>query len=227
VVDIKRLYPLIEELRRKTGRRIALSPSSTLAVRAQLASEPYAKKVVVSYRVDSSTTGDVAHEILRAIQIGSTDWEKACPVPIDRFDKDSELVASWIQTLVNDVWVEDRIRRLAMRSKIHNEVLDTNLETLERDEMPYPGIEDSHHRLIYSMIQFASFLVTRKRISYGRRGELFERFYREREPKAMNVAITAAKIVRRHGCLSPKTAALATEELIQLAGMDDRLRLRT
>lgn len=226
MIDIKRLYPLIDELRQTTGKRLALSPSTTLAIRAQVTSEPYDKKVIVSYRPDKCRTGDIAHEILRSVQAGSQDWGRASPIPVDSFDKRSLAAANWIQTVVNDVWVEERLRRLGTRSRIHNDIMDANLETLERDERPYPGIADPNMRQIYSTFQYASFLLTRRFVPYGRKGDLFHKFYSEREPRALNLGIRAAHIVRRHRCLSPITAARAAEELIHLSAMGKRLRLQ-
>jgi len=225
-IDVRKLYPLIEELREKTGRRLVLAPSSTLPVRAQITSGRYEKRVLVAYRVEKGKTGDLAHEILRAIQMGSAEWDKVAPIPVDKQDGGAAAAARWIQELVNDAWIEERMRAMGIRTRIHNDIMDANLETLERDARPFPSIEDPKLRLIYSMAQYASFLLTRDAASYGRKGERLERHYRELDPQAMSLGIRAAEIVRQHGCLTPVTAGKASQAIIELSGMSKRIRIQ-
>lgn len=191
-----------------------------------MTSDQRQKKVHVAYHPDKCATGDLAHEILRAIQTVSPKWRKTVPKAIGESDLDATSVSSWIWTVVGDGWVEKRLKEFRMRAdETHKDILAANLESLRRDSPPYAHIEEPRARLIYSSLQYSLFLQTHPTIDYGEDGLTFERLYRERDPSAAELGHNASEVISRFRCHTPDEVRAAMGELIQLLGLMKRLSL--
>jgi len=214
----ERITMLLDEVKTKTKKKLSLIPRSNLPVRAAMIEDSSRKKIAIQYSPEKCEAGDLAYELLRAIQLNSEEWIH----PISPFNlKEKNEAVKWIKTLVYMPWIIFELKRRGLKN-FNGIILDNfevNLEYLKEEEPPYCHIEDLELRLIFSAVNYAFYLLTKNEVDYGEKGVIYEELYRMKDPKALELGEKTAKIIEQNKCLTPKEAANALKDIFLLLNL--------
>jgi hypothetical protein len=227
MIDVKRVISIIDELMKKSGKKVILIPQGDLAVRATSDFKAHNKKIIIRFRPELCTTADLAYELLQAIRLNELNSNNAIIEPIDPLDNESEFLCNMLLNFVNRVWVEhEMVNRgidLNQKRKLDLEEL---MEFINEKRQPYDYIEDPKIRLICSALKYSLFELTKNETDYGVLNDLMEKFYNEFDSKALSLGINAAKIITKNRCLTNEEVYNTLSELIQLFELKDKLKFK-
>jgi hypothetical protein len=205
----EKITSLLDEVKFKTGKKLSLIPRSNLPVRASII-EDNRKKIAIQYSPEKCEAGDLAYELLRAIQLNSQEWIHEISLNI----KEENEAVRWIKTLVYTPWIMLELKRRGLNSNgIIFDNFEVNLEYLKEEDPPYCHIENPNLRLIFSIVNYAFYLLTKNEIDYGEKGIIYEKLYRMKDPKALELGEKTVEIIKRNKCLTPKEAANALKDI--------------
>ncbi|MBS7655988.1 hypothetical protein KEJ50_05775 [Candidatus Bathyarchaeota archaeon] len=208
----EKIILLLDEVKAKTGKSLSLIPRSNLPVRASLIEEANRKKITIQYSPEKCEPGDLAYELLRAIQLNDKEWLNATSDL-----KTNNEAKKWIKTLVYMPWILFELKRRGLTLKgILLDNFEVNLEYLKEEESPYCHIEDLNLRLIFSAVNYAFYLLTKSEVDYGEKGTVYEELYKMKDPKALKLGEETAKIIEKNKCLTPIEAKNALKEIFSL-----------
>ncbi|MBS7659071.1 MAG: hypothetical protein QW487_07530 [Candidatus Bathyarchaeia archaeon] len=209
----ERIILLLDEVKTKTGKTLSLIPRSNLPVRAALIEDSSRKKIAIQYSPEKCEIGDLAYELLRAIQLNDKEWLNATFF-INKLNNED---IKWIKTLVYTPWILSELKRRGLTSKgILLDNFEVNFEYLKEEDPPYCHIEDSNLRLIFSAVNYAFYLLTKNEVDYGEKGVTYEELYKTKDPKALKLGEETAKIIEENKCLTPLEVKNALKEIFLL-----------
>jgi len=208
----EKIILLLNEVKAKTGKNLSLIPRSNLPVRAALIEEASRKKIIIQYSPEKCETGDLAYELLRAIQLNNKEWVNATSNL-----KTNNEAEKWVKTLVYTPWILFELKHRGLNSKgILLDNFEVNLEHLKEGEPPYCYITDLNLRLIFSAVNYAFYLLTKDYVDYGEKGAVYEELYKMKDSKALKLGEETAKIIKKNKCLTPIEAKNALKEIFSL-----------
>jgi hypothetical protein len=208
----ERINLLLDEVKAKTGKKLSLIPRSNLPVRAALI-ETSKKKITIQYSPEKCEIGDLAYELLRAMQLSDKEW--ALYLNLDL--KINNEAVEWIKTLVYTPWILIELKRRGLTSKgLLLDNFEVNLEYLKEEDPPYCHIENLNLRLIFSAVNYALYLLTKNEVNYGEKNAIYEDLYKMKDSKALELGEKAVEIIERNKCLTPIEAKNALKEILLL-----------
>lgn len=226
MIDVKRITSIIDELIKKSGKKVVLIPQNDLAVRATTDFDAHNKKIVIRFRPELCTTADLAYELLQAIRLNELSLNKSVIMPIDQSDNESKFLCNILLAFINRIWIEHEMIRKGIDINQKRRLdLEELLEFINGKRQPYDYIENHKIRLIYSSLKYSLFELTKNEVDYGELGNLIKKFYDENDVDAVNLGINVTKILVKNRCLTNEEVKNALSELIELFGLKDRLKL--
>jgi hypothetical protein len=227
MIDVKRIISIIDELMKKSGKKVILIPQNDLAVRATSDFKAHNKKIIIRFRPELCTTADLAYELLQAIRLSELNLNNAIIEPIDPLDNESKFLCSMLLAFVNRVWVEHEManRGIDLDQKRRLD-LEELMEFINEKRQPYDYMENSKTRLICSALKYSLFELTKNETDYDALDDLMEKFYNEVDAKALNLGINVVRIITKNRCLTNEEVRKALSELIQLFELKDKLKFK-
>jgi hypothetical protein len=217
----ERLTLLLDEVKAKTKKKLSLIPRSNLPVRAAMIEDSSQKKIAIQYSPEKCEAGDLAYELLRAIQLNSKEWIYA--ISFLNLKEENEAL-KWVKTLVYMPWIMFELKRRGLSfNGIILDNFEVNLEYLKEEDPPYCHIEDVKLRLIFSAVNYAFYLLTKNEVDYGGKGAIYEELYRMKDPKALELGEKTTKIIEQNKCLTPEEAANALKNIFLLLNLKEKV----
>jgi hypothetical protein len=225
-LDADLIVNLVEEVRKAAKLKVILSPRDPLPVRANLVRDSGIKRVKVEYSPSRCGTGDLAYELLRGLFIALGERNGSLLRASPNAGGGDHLTVSWINTLLSVRWVMRELSLRGLRVEgLLKDYFENNLIYLDMEGGAYSHIIDPERRRIYSAINFAMYLLTRRDVDYGEVGFRFEELYRSTDPEGVTVGSRVAAIVDSEP-LSWEGVRAAAEKLMEVFNLDkDRINV--